>query len=520
MKSLKNLKYSFLLLSLITINKNIYSQLCSDNGVKVVLNADGVCNYDYYALVFEDNFNGTSLDMSNWKLPYQGVDLGTNLSVANMWYANTGNTPSIPMANNIEVSNGTLKLIARKESTPINGKWVSDFSTTPWTYQTASFSYSSAEILTKNTFGYGKYEMRCKLPKGKGFWPAFWTFGTTGWNEIDIFEFWNEYKVDLLLNKVYDPSKLSRIPNLCTHHTYGEEINLSCPSKSDESDFSESFHVFTMIWDNYKIEWYIDGNLKRRSTKFYTILGQQLDCGSIQGYQPYLKDKAYPMEEFQTIIMDLAISAGADSPDATTPFPSALEIDYVRYYKQVSCSSVFEATDNSQLNIVDGNFNVIAGTTVILESNINIAYNQQLELTARDAIWINPGFTTNLGSNFLAQIDPAICAGKSASFAETTPDVIALDSLNKNNSLSTEENFGVKVYPNPTKDILIVETQTILENYQVNLIDLHGSILYNSKKTTTNREEIDVKNLAAGTYTLQIINTQTKTVYVNKIIKE
>ena len=56
-------------------------------------------------------------------------------------------------------------------------------------------SYTSARLSSKRTFKYGVFEMRARLPQGKGTWPAFWLLAgpKNNWKwpddgEIDIME--------------------------------------------------------------------------------------------------------------------------------------------------------------------------------------------------------------------------------------------------------------------------------------------------------------------------------------------
>ena len=124
------------------------------------------CNNNNYVLQFEDNFNGNSLDLSKWRI-LEGVPRDSNFELQKAWHTK----------DNIEISNGTLKIIAKKPAVPVTGTWVTDWSTSPYTTKTSTFKYTTAEIWSKNTFKYGKYEVRFRIPQGKGFWPAFWTYG-------------------------------------------------------------------------------------------------------------------------------------------------------------------------------------------------------------------------------------------------------------------------------------------------------------------------------------------------------
>lgn len=304
-----------------------FSQICSAQ--KVIVINDGLCENGSWELVFEDDFNGNSLDITKWEI--QGWAQGPLIDAAAQEYNSL---------DNIIVANGKLSIIAKKETVLRKAvSWKNEDDILDDGYPNLrTYFYTSSNILTKTPFGYGKYEIRCKIPKGKGFWPAFWTFSGPIWNEIDIFEFWNE---ENCIGQ-YDSSKLSKNPHFNSHYDYnGNGISENCGSDVFGScdnwngpDYSEDFHTFSMIWNNYTIEWYIDGELKRRTTKFTNLLGQPVNCSSLIANQYYLLNHSFPQQKLQHIIVNLAIQAREGGPDENTPFPSAFEIDYIRYYKQ------------------------------------------------------------------------------------------------------------------------------------------------------------------------------------------
>ncbi len=307
------MKFNFISILYLLISNNIYAQIC--NGKKAILIEVAICNTNDWVLQFEDNFEGPSLDTSKWSVPYQGVIRDFEFNKEKQWYINTGASPKIELKNNIEFINGNLRILGKIEIPKIQASYVSNFDVTPWKVENESFDYSSAQVNSKIEFGYGKYEVRCKIPKGKGFWPAFWLYGVNGNNasEIDIFEFWDD--------------------NTYNHNMNVHFNNNMCLTDYNGDDFSEDFHIFTLIWDNFKIEWYVDGNLKRRNTKFNTLLGQQLDCEQLKKDQTYIVDKNYPLEKVN-IILNLAIQNDKYKPNESTVFPGIFEIDYVRYYSK------------------------------------------------------------------------------------------------------------------------------------------------------------------------------------------
>lgn len=100
---------------------------------------------DNYELVWSDEFNGNSLDTNTWN-----YEIGTG-----SWgWGN--NEQQYYTDRNIRVSNGTMKITAKRE----------DY---------GRMKYTSSRITTKNkkNFKYGKIEARIKMPKFKGVWPAF-----------------------------------------------------------------------------------------------------------------------------------------------------------------------------------------------------------------------------------------------------------------------------------------------------------------------------------------------------------
>ena len=68
----------------------------------------------------------------------------------------------------------------------------------------------TSALWSKETFKYGYFECRCWLPRGQGYWPAFWLYGGKPNEEIDIIEAKGErdrsYHVD-----VHCPNRCDRV---------------------------------------------------------------------------------------------------------------------------------------------------------------------------------------------------------------------------------------------------------------------------------------------------------------------
>lgn len=267
---------------------------------------------DTLRLVFEDNFDGTQIDDSKWRV-IEGVVRDTKGSHEKQWYS----------PKNIYVSEGTLKVEARRESLQ-NMRyeiWEKD-RMVPYT---DSFEYSSGEIDSREQFGFGVYEIRCKIPRGKGFWPAFWMYGEKDGinNEIDVFEFWNQRGIFTKLSK----NKLARVHNMTAHYKGRmSQKNYVGP------EFSEDFHVFRVVWDECRIEWWMDGSFKRRITRYKKMRPYDIDCGDLKS-QNDLEENVFPRDSVMGIIANLAIQSKDAAPDDSTPFPAIMEIDYIRYFE-------------------------------------------------------------------------------------------------------------------------------------------------------------------------------------------
>jgi beta-glucanase (GH16 family) len=154
------------------------------------------------------------------------------------------------------------------------------------------FQYTSGLITTQPSFAqaYGYFEMRARLPRGKGVWPAFWLLpADLSWPpEIDVME------------SVGDPSKVYAVYHSNRAKIEGREFAVS----------PDDFHVYAVSWDKDQIAWFIDGREVRREKT--------------------------PADMHKPMYMLANIASGGDwagSPDASTPLPATLTIDYIRAYR-------------------------------------------------------------------------------------------------------------------------------------------------------------------------------------------
>ncbi len=239
-----------------------------------------------WQLIWSDEFSGDALNTSNWSYQFGNGGWGNNEW---QYYTNA--------AENIEVSEGQLKITARHEGT-------------------GPTEYTSARIITKGLFDfeYGKVEARMKLPLGQGLWPAFWMLGANidevSWpecGEIDIMEH---------VNDEYVTHGAVHWDN--NGHTYvGGGVNTD-PSQ---------YHVYGVIWEENLIRWFVDG------VQFYQFTIQASNNS----------DDAFRHPMF--LLLNMAIGGNWPGyPDATTPFPSSMYVDYVRVYQPETPNALVETS--------------------------------------------------------------------------------------------------------------------------------------------------------------------------------
>jgi licheninase len=228
---------------------------------------------------------------------------GDGLPDAAKWYYETGGdgwgnqekqyyTEKDP--DNARLENGNLVIEARKESYQGN-------------------AYTSARLNSEESWTYGRFEIKAKLPSGRGTWPALWmlpdksTYGTQYWpdnGEIDIME-----------HVGYDPGVIhGTIHTKAFNHIQGTDRGGSI----EVTDAMETFHVYAMEWTPNEIRVYVDGK------KYFTFRNQ-----------PQYDWQEWPFDQKFHLLFNIAVGGtwgGAEGIDDSA-FPTQMVVDYVRVYK-------------------------------------------------------------------------------------------------------------------------------------------------------------------------------------------
>jgi beta-glucanase (GH16 family) len=245
---------------------------------------------DGWELVWSDEFNETGFP----KASHWGYDVGTG---PNGWGNQELQYYTQNRPENARVKDGKLIITARKES-----------------YEGSA--YTSARLVTKETgtWRYGRIDVRARLPRGRGTWPAIWllpvdnTYG--GWpksGEIDVME-----------HVGYDQGTVhATVHTEAYNHIKGTQVGKSI----QVADASDRFHTYSLIWDAQKIQVFLDDEPE----PFFT----------------YRNDKgggsaAWPFDQPFYLLLNIAVGGswgGAEGVDDTI-FPQSMAVDYVRVYKR------------------------------------------------------------------------------------------------------------------------------------------------------------------------------------------
>ena len=217
-----------------------------------------------YSLNWSDEFNATALDNTHWN----------NTAT---WCCGQGTN----LAQNAYLTGGCLELKAA---------------------QTAGGGYTSGWVDTqgKYTFTRGYVEIRARLPKGQGMWPALWMDEASGnpAAEFDIMEMLGNAPTTIYETNHLWPSGGGA----------GTQVH-QCTFKGP--DFSAGFHVFGFQIQATQVTWYVDG---------------APTCTTNQGVN------ANPVY----LMLNTAVGGAGSwpgAPDQTTVFPNTMDIDYVRVYQ-------------------------------------------------------------------------------------------------------------------------------------------------------------------------------------------
>lgn len=250
-----------------------------------------------YNLVWSDEFSVEGApDEANWAYDtYRNPD---------GWWNQEKQYYSGPRAKNARVENGRLIIEARAEPTPIE-----QFP------DTGGQVYTSARLITKDraSWTYGYFEVRAKLPCGRGLWPAIWTLpqDRKKWpddGEIDIMEY-----VGWDTNRFH-----ATVHTKDRNHVKDNQIGATYTSRKA----CGAYHTHSMLWTEDEIQIAVDGE------RYFRYLKTNENYGE------------WPFSTAHYLILNIAVGGGWGGRKGIDrrAFPARMEIDYVRIYQKPDAS--------------------------------------------------------------------------------------------------------------------------------------------------------------------------------------
>jgi beta-glucanase (GH16 family) len=306
-------------------------------------------------LVFSEDFNNEGKpNPENW-----GYETGFKRNEELQWY----------LSDNANCSGGRL-LIEGKRANFTNPNYVAG--STDWKTNRKTVNYTSSSIISrgKQSWLFGRFEIRARVDTSKGSWPAIWTLGVSKeWpscGEIDIMEFY----------------RVSGVPTVLANVAWGTATRWTAKWDSfkkplstllaKDADWPKKYHIWRMDWTSDSIRLYVDDELYN-----YTLLNQTINA---DGTNPFL--------QAQYMLLNLALGSGGGDPSKTV-FPLQYEVDYVRVYQKsptdLSTNTqtptnpyIINSNQNKTLNFTC-KYNVKQLHVSILNTNGTILYNQNFD---------------------------------------------------------------------------------------------------------------------------------------------
>lgn len=240
-----------------------------------------------YQLVWQDEFNYSGLpDSSKWKYDTEGNDAG--------WGNNESQHYTESKLENAQVENGILFITAQKE-------------------HVGDKEYTSARIISKADWKYGKVEVKAKIPSARGTWsavwmmPADWSFNDGNWPDIG--------EIDIMEHVGHD---LGVIHASAHAKDYQWQTDTQKTATINVPDVSEKFHAYILEWTPDVIKAYVDDSL------YYEY------------YNEGLGESKWPFDKPFNLILNVAVGGTWGNTEGIDEdaFPQTMEIDYVRIYQK------------------------------------------------------------------------------------------------------------------------------------------------------------------------------------------
>lgn len=247
-----------------------------------------------WVLVFSDNFDRIdSIDRSKWAYDIGGDGWGNHEQQYYTRNRDNARCERFPNSND-----GRLIIEARRERHGRN-------------------EFTSARLRTHQAWTYGRWQIRAKVPSGRGLWPAIWmlpqhhSYGDKKWpdnGEINIME-----------QVGFDPLKIHSSVHTKAHN---HKDNSHPTNHVIVNDATTNFKIYTLDWEAHRLRMFVgdDSNPLRTEILFWN---KQDDWTK------------WPFDKPFYLIINLAVGGGWGGQEGIDKdiFPAKFEIDWVKYYQ-------------------------------------------------------------------------------------------------------------------------------------------------------------------------------------------
>jgi beta-glucanase (GH16 family) len=246
-----------------------------------------------YALVWSDEFDTPGLpDPAKWK-----YDTFRN---KDGWFNNEKQYYAAAREKNARVADGRLIIEA-------HGEDLSQAGLSDWGKQ----QFTSARLITKGLgdWTYGFFEIRAKLPCGRGTWPAIWMLPSD-----DSVKWPEGGEIDIMEHVGFDPGVIH-------HSIHTSAFNFSRGTQKTSShqipDACDAMHKYQLLWTADFMLFGVDDRPK-------LLFRKESD-----------KRARWPFDQPQHLLLNIAVGGSWGGQKGVDPaaFPARMEVDYVRVYQ-------------------------------------------------------------------------------------------------------------------------------------------------------------------------------------------
>ena len=240
-------------------------------------------------IVWQDEFDGESLDINKWSHEVGGHGFGNNEL---QYYTDD--------SSNSFVDNGILHIRAKYEPAGIGSP-----------NNLRNFSSARLRTVGKGDWQYGRIDVKAKIALGQGIWPAIWML-PSDW----IYGGWPKSgEIDIMEHVGHDEG---RIHGSVHTESYNHIIGTQRTNSKLIENVKTLFHLYSIEWSEQKIDFFIDDTLHFTFKNDFTN-----------------DFRTWPFNERFHLLLNVAVGGNwPGPPNNTTVFPQDMEVDYVRVYEK------------------------------------------------------------------------------------------------------------------------------------------------------------------------------------------